>query len=103
MFAIVDIAGTQEKVETGMKLKVPLHEGETDTKLSFDKVLLLADGDDVKIGTPLLSGISVEAKILNHGRYDKIRIQKFQRRKRHRRVKGHKQHYTEIEITGIKA
>ncbi len=101
MFAIVDIAGTQEKVEKGMKLKVPLHEGDAGKALTFDKVLLLADGDDIKVGAPLVSGVTVSAKILGHGRAAKIRIQKFQRRKRYRRVAGHKQHYTEIEITGI--
>lgn len=101
MFAIVDIAGTQEKVEKGMKLKVPLYDAETDSKLTFDKVLLLADGDNIQIGAPLLAGITVEAKILSHGRGDKIRVVKAHRRKRYRRVKGHRQHFTEIEVTGI--
>jgi large subunit ribosomal protein L21 len=102
MFAIVEIAGTQEKVEKGMKLKVPLHhEAKENDNLTFDKVLLLSDGNGVKIGAPLLSGASVEAKVIRHGRGDKIRIVKAHRRKRYRRVKGHRQHYTEIEVTGI--
>ena len=101
MFAIVDIAGTQEKVEKGMKLKVPLQEGESGEALTFDKVLLIADGDNIQIGSPLLSGASVAAKVIGHGREDKIRVQKFMRRKRYRRVHGHRQHFTEIEVTGI--
>ncbi len=102
MYAIVEIAGTQEKVEKGMKLKVPLHDAEENAKLTFDKVLLLADGDNIQIGAPVLEGMSVEAKVLSHGRGDKIRVVKAHRRKRYRRVKGHRQHFTEIEVTGIK-
>ncbi len=101
MFAIVDIAGTQEKVEKGMKLKVPSQDGDAGKALKFEKVLLIADGEDVRIGAPLVKGASVAAKIVGHGRGEKVRIQKFMRRKRYRRVKGHKQGYTEIEITGI--
>ncbi len=100
MFAIVDIAGTQEKVEKGMKLKVPLMADEKG-ELTFDKVLLIADGDNIQTGNPLLSGFTVQAKVVAHGRGEKIRIVKAHRRKRYRRVKGHRQHYTEIEITGI--
>ena len=102
MFAIVEIAGTQEKVEKGMKLRVPLmSETKADEIITFDKVLLLSDGDDVKLGSPLLSGITVTAKVVAHGRGDKIRVVKAHRRKRYRRVKGHRQHHTDIEITGI--
>ncbi len=102
MYAIVDIAGTQEKVETGMKLKVPLMADEHGN-LTFEKVLLIADGDSVQMGAPLLSGFTVTAKVIAHGRGEKIRVVKAHRRKRYRRVKGHRQHYTEIEITGISA
>ena len=101
MYAIVDIAGTQEKVEKGMKLKVPLFDAKEDSSLTFDKVLLLVDGDDIKLGMPLLSGITVTAKVLKHGAGDKIRVVKAHRRKRYRRVKGHRQMFTEIEVTGI--
>ncbi len=103
MFALVDIGGFQEKVQKGMKLKVPLQDAETGKVLTFDKVFLVSDGSKVTIGAPLVSGASVEAKVLSHGRGEKIRIQKFKRRKRYRRVKGHRQHFTEIEVTGIKA
>jgi large subunit ribosomal protein L21 len=101
MFAIVDIAGFQEKVEKGMKLKVPLHATDKDKSITVDKVLLVADGDSVQVGLPVLSGASVELKVLGHGKGDKIRVQKFKRRKRYRRVKGHRQDYTEVEVMGI--
>lgn len=103
MFAIVDIAGFQEKVEKGMKLKVPLQDSDEGKSLTFDQVLLISDGNDVKIGAPTVSGASVEVKVLGHGQGDKIRIQKFKRRKRYRRVAGHRQDFTEIEVTKITA
>ncbi len=103
MFAIVDIVGTQEKVEKGTKLRVPLLESEEGKSMVFDKVLLVADGDAVTVGTPFVGGASVEVKILGTGREDKIRVVKAHRRKRYRRVKGHRQHYTQIEVTKITA
>jgi large subunit ribosomal protein L21 len=103
MFAIVDIAGSQEKVTVGEKLKVPLQDAEDGKKVVFENVMMISDGDKVTFGAPLISGASVEAKIINHGRADKIRVVKMMKRKRYRRVKGHKQHYTYLEITGIKA
>lgn len=103
MFAIVDIAGFQEKVEKGMKLRVPLLPSEAGKNVTFEKVLLIADGSDVTVGAPLVSGASVEAKVLSHGKADKIRVQKFKRRKRYRRVKGHRQDYTEVEVMKITA
>ena len=103
MFAIVDIAGFQEKVEKGMKLHVQLQDADVGKTLTFPNVLLVADGDDVKVGAPVVAGASVEAKVLSHGKDDKIRIQKFKRRKRYRRVAGHRQKYTEVEVMKITA
>ena len=103
MFAIVDIAGFQEKVEKGMKLKIPLQASDSGKTITFDKVLLVSDGDDVKVGAPTVKGASIEVNVLNHGKGDKIRIQKFKRRKRYRRVKGHRQDYTEVEVMKITA
>lgn len=103
-FAIVDIKGFQEKVEKGMKLRVPTIAGEPGATVTFEKVLLLVKGDDdIHIGKPTVSGTSVEATILSHGRGEKIRVFKMRRRKRYRRLKGHRQRYTEIEVTGITA
>jgi large subunit ribosomal protein L21 len=103
MFAIVDIAGFQEKVEKGTTLKVPLQKSDAGKKVTFGTVLLVADGENITVGTPSISGASIEAEIVSHGRSDKIRVQKFQRRKRYRRVKGHRQDYTEVKITKITA
>lgn len=104
MFAIVDIAGFQEKVSEGLKLRVPTLSEEEGKTVTFDKVLLLAKSDsDVKIGTPTVSGASVEVKILSHGRGEKIRVFKMKRRKRYRRTQGHRQDFTQIEVTKIKA
>ncbi len=103
MFAIVNIAGTQEKVKEGDNLKVPLHALEAGKSVVFGEVLMLGNGDTITVGSPFISGASVEAKILSHGRGDKIRIQKAHKRKRYRRVAGHRQDFTEVEIVKIKA
>jgi len=103
MFAIVDIAGFQEKVSEGDSLRVPTLSEEPGKKVIFDKVFLLAKSDsDVKIGTPTVSGASVEAKVVEHGKGDKIRVFKMKKRKRYRRTFGHRQGFTDIEILKIK-
>jgi large subunit ribosomal protein L21 len=71
--------------------------------LEFDQVLMVANGDDVKIGAPLVSGASVKAEVLAHGRADKVTIIKFRRRKHSMKRQGHRQWYTEVKITGINA
>ncbi len=103
MFAIVDIAGFQEKVEKGMKLRVQSLEGEVDDILTFDKVLLVSDdGSTATIGKPYVAGATVKAKLLMHGRADKIIVRKFKRRKRyHKTLRGHRQGFTDIEITAV--
>ena len=104
MFAIVDIAGFQEKVSEGEKIRVPSLSAEPGKKVTFEKVLLLAKSDkDVKVGTPHVSGVSVEAKVLEHGKAKKIRVMKMKRRKRYRRTYGHRQGFTDIEILKIKS
>jgi large subunit ribosomal protein L21 len=84
----------------GEKLRVELLDLEAGKDVTFDQLLMLGDGEGVKLGEDL-KGASVTAKVLGHGRADKIRIVKFRRRKHHRKQMGHRQHYTEIEITGI--
>ena len=104
MFAIVDIAGFQEKVIEGMKLRVPTLVGEPGAAVKFEKILLLAKSkDDVSVGKPYVPGANVDAKILAHGKGEKIRVFKMRRRKRYRRTHGHRQGYTEIEVVGIRA
>lgn len=102
MFAIVDIAGFQELVSQGQKLKVPTLDAEEGKTVKFENVFLLSKSEDeVSVGTPTLNGASVEVKVLGHGRGDKIRVFKMKRRKRYRRTQGHRQGYTEIEVTKI--
>ena len=104
MFAIVKIAGFQERVEEGMKLKVPTLDQEAGSTVTFKDVLLTAKSEDaIAVGTPVLSGASVAAKVLAHGQADKVRVYKMRRRKRYRRLHGHRQGFTEIEITKITA
>lgn len=104
MFAIVDIAGFQEKVEEGMKLNVPHLDADEGKTVSFDKVYLVAKSDsDITVGTPTVSGASVDVKVLSHGKDKKIRVFKMNRRKRYRRTQGHRQDYTEVEVVKIKA
>ena len=103
MFAIVDIAGFQEKVEQGLKLRVQTLDSKVGDTVTFDKVLLVSeDGTDAVIGKPYVKGATVTATILAHGRGDKIVVRKFKRRKRyHKTLRGHRQNYTELEITAV--
>ena len=101
MFAVVDMKGFQERVSEGQKIRIPRLKEEMGAKVVFDQVLLLSKDSAVTVGTPTVAGASVEAKVLEHTRGDKIRVVKQRRRKRYRRVKGHRQEYTEIEIVKI--
>ena len=101
MFVIADIAGFQEKLTQGMKVKVPLQEADTGTTVRFDRILLVCDGAAITVGKPYVEGAAVEVKVLTHGKGDKIRVQKATRRKRYRRVKGHRQAFTEVEVVKI--
>lgn len=101
MFAVVDIAGDQVKVEEKSMYYVPKLEGDVDTKLTFDKILLLSDGKKTQIGAPTLDGKKVEAKIVEQVKDDKIFVFKKKRRKSYRRFKAHKQPLTRIEVTKI--
>src|SRR5436190_784805 len=99
MFAVVEIAGTQEMVKEGATLRIPLQDAEKGKKVLFGQVLMLSEGDDVTLGAPYIDGASVEVTVVDHGRGDKIRIVKAHRRKRYRRIKGHQQKYTEVKVT----
>ena len=101
MYAVVVTGGKQYRVMQGETLKVEKIDLEEGKSIDFTDVLLLGDGDKVTVGAPLVKGAKVTATIKSHGRLDKVRIIKFRRRKHHRKQMGHRQHYTEIEITGI--
>ena len=102
MYAIVDIAGQQFKVEKDQKLYVHRLEGEEGKKVSFDKVLLLDNGTKVAVGDPVVKGASVTAKILSHMKADKVLVFKKKRRKGYRVKNGHRQQVTKVLIEDIK-
>jgi len=101
MYAVVKIKNQQYRVSPETKLQVPLMDSEVGASLTFDEVLMFADGDTVKVGTPTVDGASVAAEVLGHGRSRKIVVFKKKRRKNYRRKNGHRQQFTEIKITGI--
>ena len=101
MYAIINISGKQYKVTSGTRTRVPKQSGETGTRLTFNKVLLINDGETTEIGNPILQGASVTGTILEHGRDKKILVYKKKRRKGYQRKNGHRQWYTEIEFQKI--
>ena len=103
MYAIVNISGKQFKASEGARVRIPKQTGDAGGTLTFDNVLLFHDGTNTQIGTPTVSGASVTATVVDHGRERKILIYKKKRRKGYQRKNGHRQWYTEIEIQKIKA
>lgn len=103
MYAIVATGGKQYRVKEGEKLRIEKLTAEAGDTVELDKVLLVGEGEDVKVGAPYLEGAKVTAKVAANGRGDKVKIVKFRRRKHSRKQMGHRQAYTEIEITGISA
>jgi large subunit ribosomal protein L21 len=101
MYAIVDIAGQQFKVEKDQKLFVHRLEVEEGKKVSFDKVLLLDTGIKVTVGDPVVKGASVDAKVISHMKGDKVLVFKKKRRKGYKKLNGHRQYLTQIQIEGI--
>ena len=101
MYAVIQTGGKQHRVSEGDTLKVEKLAAEQGSAVELDKVLLVADGDDVKVGTPYLEGGKVTATVKAHGRAEKVNIIKFRRRKHHLKRQGHRQWYTELQITGI--
>jgi len=101
MFAVVDIAGQQLKVEENKKYYVRRLQNEPNTSVDFDKVLLVSDGDDTKIGAPTVNGIKVSAKVIEHLKDDKVIVFKKKRRKSYRKKNGHRDFLTQIEVTKI--
>jgi large subunit ribosomal protein L21 len=103
MYAVIKTGGKQYRVAAGTTLKVEKIEAEEGASIELDKVLMVADGDDVKVGSPYLDGGKVTATVKAHGRGNKVRIIKFRRRKHHMKRQGHRQAFTELEVTGIVA
>lgn len=103
MYAVIKSGGKQYRVQEGQTLKLEKLEVATGETIQFDEVLMVAEGDDIKVGAPLVEGAKVSAEVVSHGRGDKVTIIKFRRRKHSMRRAGHRQWFTEVKITGISA
>ncbi len=103
MYAVIKTGGKQYRVSQGETLHVEKLDGEIGKKLEFDEVLLVADGENVKVGTPRVAGAKVTAEIVGNGRGEKLLIYKYRRRKGYRRKTGHRQPFTALKITTISA
>lgn len=103
MYAVIKTGGKQYRVEVGNKLKVDQLPAEAGSDLVIEQVLMVSEGENVSVGKPFLESAKVNATVLSHGRHDKIRIFKMRRRKHYQKHQGHRQNYTEIQITGISA
>ena len=103
MYAIIQTGGKQYKVSKGDNIQVELLPDDIDSTVNFDKVLMLNDEGRVEIGTPYLENVQVFGKVVSSGKKDKIKVVKFKRRKRYARTAGHRQSFSEIEITDIQS
>ena len=103
MYAVIKTGGKQYRVAAGEKIKVEQIPADVGAEITLDQVLMVGEGESVSIGTPLLAGAKVTAKVVAHGRGPKIKIFKMRRRKHYQKHQGHRQNYTEIQISGIAA
>lgn len=103
MYAVIKTGGKQYRVVAGERLKVEKLVADVGAKVTLDQVLMVADGAEMTIGSPIIKGATVNATVLSHGRGDKVMIFKFRRRKHYRKTQGHRQSYTEIQISDINA
>ena len=102
MYAVIESGGKQHRVVEGEILQLDKLDAVAGDKVKFDKILLVGEGESVKIGTPYVDGTQVEAEVTRQGRADKVKIIKFRRRKHSQKKQGHRQLFTEVKITGIK-
>ncbi len=103
MYAVIKTGGKQYKVAAGEKIKIEQIAADVGQEITIDQVLAIGGGTDLKVGTPLVTGASVVATVVAHGRHDKVRIFKMRRRKHYQKRQGHRQNYTEIQIGAVNA
>ncbi len=101
MYAVFRTGGKQYRVSAGEKIKVEKLLADVGSEVVMDQVLLVGSGEEIKVGAPMVPGASVQAKVLAHGFGDKVKIYKLRRRKHYEKHQGHRQRFTELEITGI--
>ena len=103
MYAVIKTGGKQYRVVTGEKLKIEQIPADVGTEITLDQILMVGEGESVKIGTPVVAGATVTATVVSHGRHDKVKIFKMRRRKHYQKHQGHRQNYTELRIEAISA
>jgi len=103
MYAVIKTGGKQYRVVQGETLKIETVAGDVGAAIVLDKVLMVANGEQLSVGKPLIAGATVQATIVSQGRHDKVKIFKMRRRKHYQKHQGHRQNYTEIRIDGISA
>ena len=103
MYAVIKTGGKQYRVTSGEKLKVEQIPADVGAEITLDQVLMVGEGETVRIGAPMLAGATVTAKVISQGRHDKVKIFKMRRRKHYQKHQGHRQNFTEIEIGTIAA
>lgn len=103
MYAVVATGGKQYRVEEGDVVRIEKIPGEIGESVSFERVLMISDGDNVTIGQPVVENAAVDGRIVEQDRAKKVLVFKYKRRKRFRRKQGHRQYYTAVRITGISA
>jgi large subunit ribosomal protein L21 len=103
MYAVIKTGGKQYRVAAGEKLKVEQIPADVGAEITLDQILMVGEGESVKIGAPLVTGATVKATVLAQGRHDKIKIFKMRRRKHYQKHQGHRQNYTELRIDAINA
>ena len=103
MYAVIKTGGKQYRVSAGQKLKVEQIPADVGAEITLDQVLLVGEGESVKVGAPLVVAVAVKATVVSHGRHDKIKIFKMRRRKHYQKHQGHRQNYTELRIDAIAA
>ena len=101
MYAVIKSGGKQHRVEPGEVLKLEKLNAETGDTVEFDEVMMIGEGDNISVGTPLVEGGKVSAEVISHGRSKKVTIIKMRRRKHYRRQAGHRQWFTQVKITNI--
>jgi large subunit ribosomal protein L21 len=101
MYAVINTGGKQYKVQQGETLRIEKIVGDVGSKVTFDKVLMVADGETIRVGQPVIEQAAVQASIVEQDKAKKILVFKYKRRKRYRRKQGHRQPYTAIRIDGI--
>jgi large subunit ribosomal protein L21 len=103
MYAVITSGGKQFRVEEGQTLKLEKLTADVGSKITFDDVLMVANGDAIQVGVPFVKGVKVAASVVSQGRHKKIHIMKFRRRKHHQKQTGHRQYFTEVKIEKIEA